>query len=71
MSAQDGQLKPGRYDAMLRRQSKRVRRERGCHVYIPAEELLKAGISLDGPAPFYRVWGSAGGSVIVRLYREA
>lgn len=46
-------------------------RERGCWVYIPAEELLKAGI--DGPRPWYRTWGSSvrGARVTVNLYREA
>ena len=63
--------KAGRFDAMLRRRSQRSQRERGCWVYIAAEELAKAGVALDGPAPLYRVWGSRGGSVLVRLYREA
>jgi hypothetical protein len=64
-------MRAGRYDAQLRRQSTRGGRDRGCRVYVPAEELLKAGIDLDGPAPFYRVWGSKGGSAMIRLYREA
>jgi hypothetical protein len=40
-------------------------------VYIAAEELEKAGYPPDGPAPFYRVWGSSRGGLFVRLYREA
>lgn len=56
------------YDAGLRRRSQRTQRERGCWVYIPSDELLTAGIPLDGPPPFYRVWGRARGSVLVRLY---
>lgn len=63
-------LPAGRYDAMARRQATRKQRERGCSVYIPAEELLKAGIDPEGPAPFYRTWGSTRGSVLVRLYRQ-
>lgn len=63
-------LPAGRYDGMARRQSKRSGRETGCWAYIPAEELLKAGIDPQGPAPFYRTWGSTRGSVLVRLYRQ-
>lgn len=67
-------LAAGRYDALARRQATRKQRERGCSVYIPAEELAKAGIDPDGPAPFYRTWGYRRGpnsaSVIVALYRE-
>ena len=39
-------------------------------MYIPAEELAKAGIDPNGPAPFYRTWGTSRGGVMVRLYRE-
>jgi hypothetical protein len=39
-------------------------------LYVPVEELRKTGIDPAGPAPFYRVWGSARGSVVVRLYEE-
>ena len=63
-------LRAGRFDAMRRRRALRTGRQRGCFIYIAAEELHKAGIALDGPAPFYLVWGSRGGSVLVRLYRE-
>ena len=68
--AQAGQLPAGRYDKALRRRAVRKQREKGCSVYIPAEELLRAGIDPDGPEPFYRVWGSPRGSVVIRLYRE-
>lgn len=61
----------GRYDHGLRRRATRVQRQRGVRVYIPMEELEKAGFSPDAPPPFYRVWGSRRGSVLVRLYREA
>lgn len=60
----------GRYDRAKRRRGLRARRERGCWVYIPAVELLKAGVSPAGPPPFYRTWGSKRGSVLVRLYAE-
>jgi hypothetical protein len=57
-----------RYDSAARRQSRRKQREKGCAVYIPAEELVKAGIDPDGPAPYYRTWGTSRGVVLVRLY---
>jgi hypothetical protein len=59
-----------KYDAMARRRAQRRGRERGCWVYVPAEELRKAGHDPAGPPPFYRTWGSARGGVMVRLYRE-
>lgn len=63
-------LRAGKYDSAARRQSVRRGRERGCWVYVPAAELLAAGVDLDGPPPFYRSWGSRRGSVLLRLYRE-
>lgn len=66
----DGALRPGRYDAASRRQAVRKGRERGCSIYIAAEELVAAGVPLDGPPPFYRVWGRGRRSVLVRLYLE-
>jgi len=60
----------GRYDAMARRRSFRVGRERGVRIFIPEEELEAAGFKGDEPAPFYRTWGYRRGSVIVRFYRE-
>lgn len=61
---------PGRYDALLRRQSIRRGREKGCWLYIPAEELVASGYDPNGPAPFYRVWAGTRGGLRVRLYRE-
>jgi hypothetical protein len=62
------------YDAARRAQSTRRGRERGCSVYIAAEELARAGISLDGPPPLYRARGYRrsrnGHTVIVSLYTE-
>lgn len=60
----------GRYDSARRRRGKRTGREKGCWLYVPAEELEAAGIDVDGPPPFYRVWGRRG-SVLVGLYRTA
>ena len=64
-------MKAGRYDAAQRRRSVRRGRERGCWIYIPAEELHRAGIDLDAPPPFYKVWGRHGRGLAGRFYREA
>lgn len=60
----------GRYDSGLRRRATRAQRQRGLRVYIPADELAKTGIDLDGPLPFYRVWAGPRGRVVVQLYKE-
>lgn len=64
----------GRYDALARRRANRSQRERGCWVYIPAEELQRAGIGATEPTPYYRTHGHRrsrnGHTVIVTLYRE-
>lgn len=70
MSAVATERPAGRYDAMARRVSQRKGRERGCWVYIPAEELEAAGYTEEEDPPFYRVWGYRRGSVVIRLYRS-
>jgi hypothetical protein len=60
-----------KYDAAARRRAQRRGRERGCWVFVPAEELRKAGHNPDDPPPFYRTWGTRSGGVLVRLYKEA
>lgn len=60
-----------RYDSAARRRATRSGCERGCWVYVPAEELEKAGIDPTGPVPYYRTWGTSRGGVLVRLYKEA
>lgn len=61
----------GRYDHAERRASKRTGRQRGCWLYVPADELEAAGFDpYTEPPPFYRVWGSSRGGLFVRLYRE-
>lgn len=62
--------RPGRYDSAQRRRSARRGREKGCHLYIPAEELERAGFDPNEPPPFYRVWGTSRGGLFVRLYKE-
>lgn len=64
------EARSGRYDSGQRRMAQRSGRERGCWVYIPAEELQKAGIAPDDPPPLYRTWGTRRGGVLVRLYRD-
>jgi hypothetical protein len=58
------------YDRAKRRRTVRRGREKGCWLYVPAEELEKAGYDPGGPPPFYRVWASPRGSLRARLYRE-
>lgn len=69
-SAPEGARRSGRYDAMARRRSKRTGREKGCWLYIPAEQLDKTGHGGDSPAPFYRVWGAPRGRLTIQLYKE-
>lgn len=59
-----------RYDSAARRRAQRRGRERGCWVFVPAEELTKAGFDPAGEPPLYRTWGTARGGVFVRLYRD-
>ena len=61
----------GRHDAALRRKALRKGREKGCSVYIAAEQLQAAGIDPNGPAPAYRIWSGQRGRFIVTLYPEA
>jgi hypothetical protein len=63
--------RPGKYDPARRRLAARRGRERGCHIYIAADELERAGFDPLEPPPFYRVWGSSRGGLFVRLYKEA
>jgi hypothetical protein len=60
----------GRHDHAMRRRSKRTGRERGCWLYIPAVDLLRAGYGAEQHEPFYRVWANARGRITVQLYRE-
>ena len=66
--------RPGRYDPAERKRGVRRGRERGCWVYIAADELVAAGFNPADLPPYYRVHGyqrsANAGSVIVSLYRE-
>lgn len=57
------------YDPLRRRRTIRRGREKGCWLYVPADELLAAGFSLLDPPPWYRVWGTKKG-VLIRLYKK-
>lgn len=61
----------GRHDQAARRRGTRAGRRRGCYIYIPAEQLLEAGIDPNGPAPWYRIWVAKGRPrFVVNLYTE-
>ena len=61
---------PGRHDQGARRKAARKQRERGCHLYIPAEQLVACGIDPLGPAPWFKTWNGRKGTILVQLYRE-
>ena len=59
------------YDSAALRRSVRKGRERGCWVYVPAEELAKTRAGVADLPPRYRTVGRQNGStVIVTFYRE-
>jgi len=60
----------GRHDQGARRRAARKQRERGCHLYIPAEQLVEAGIDPAGPAPWFKTWPGRKRTIIVQLYTE-
>lgn len=60
----------GRHDTAARRRALRKQREKGCSIYIAAEQLQAAGVDPNGPAPFYRVWAGERGRFIVTLYGD-
>lgn len=55
------------YDPGRTRKARRSGREKGVHVYLPADELTKAGYDVDQPLT-YRVWGTPRG-IMLRLYK--
>lgn len=61
-------LPPGRHDATQRRKASRKGRERGCSVYIAAEELERAGIDPYGPPPEYKAWPGQKRTILIQLY---
>lgn len=69
MSVWDAKPRPGSYDHARRRRTKRGGREAGCWIYIPADELERAGFEPGGDLPWYRVWDTPRG-VVLRLYKK-
>ncbi len=63
-------IPPGRADGRKRRRATRTGRERGCHLYITAEQLAEMGFDPYGAAPAYRIWPGPRGRAAVQLYRE-
>lgn len=56
-----------RYDYAARKRARRSGREKGVHVYIPAELI---GALAEAPELFYTLGGGQRGRVIVTLHRE-
>jgi hypothetical protein len=56
-----------RYDHAARKKARRSGRERGAHVYIPAELI---GALADEPELYYTLGGGQRGRVIVTLHRK-
>ena len=59
-----------RRDPAQRLRVTRGRRDKGIRVYIDAQSLRRSGIPDNGTDIYYRLWGTPGGSVLVRLYLE-
>ena len=61
----------GRADIAALKQTRRSGREKGCWLYIAAEQLEAMGIDPTDPAPLYRVWGAEGRPrAVVSLYPQ-
>lgn len=60
----------GKHDQAARRRARRQGRETGCWIYVPGEQLERAGIEATrtAPAPWYRTWDGKKGTVLVQLY---
>lgn len=57
-------------DVMARKKARRSGRERGCWIYVAAEDLERMGFDPYGEVPYYRIWSSVRGGLRARLYRE-
>lgn len=57
------------YDQATRRRSVRKGRERGVWIFIPAEELVGAGVDPKADPPFYRLWHRKR-AILVQLYEH-
>lgn len=66
-------LSQGRHDSASWRRAKRSGRQRGCYIYLAAEELERAGLDPTAAVPTYRVWPSkakGNGRFVVTLRPE-
>lgn len=69
VAAQEPETRNGRHDPAVRRKSIRKQREKGCSIYITADDLRRAGIPADGLPPLYRVWAGRRRGLTITLYR--
>lgn len=62
----------GSHDPAQRRKTVRRGRERGCWLYVPAEQLERAGYPTvrGSSTPWYRTWLGRKGTILVQLYPE-
>ena len=60
----------GSYDHARRRRTKRAGRERGCWLYVPAEQLERAGIDPKAQPPYFRTWNGRKRTILVQLYPD-
>lgn len=60
----------GSHDQARRRRAQRRGRERGCWVYISAEQLARLGVDPKAAPPYYRVWDGRKRTALVQLYTE-
>ena len=58
-----------RYDVNARRRGKRNGNEKGCWIYVPAEEPRRMGIDPADPAPEYRIYSGRRQGMAVTLYK--
>lgn len=74
VSVQDAKERQVAPDTAHRKRAQRRGRERGCWVYIDAEQLTRAGINPLAEPPYYRCNGYKrsrnGHTAIVSLYQE-
>ena len=69
-SAERPSTRNTKYDHAALRNGVRRGRERGCWVYIPAEELEKAGIDPFGQSPRYQLWPGRKRTILVQLHKR-
>ena len=58
------------HDHARRRKTVRRGRERGCWLYVPAEQLVETGFQLSEPPPYYKTWPGRKRTILVQFYTE-